>query len=129
MKADINSVEEYMADYPKGTQELLAQLRATIRKAAPQAEEIISYHMPAYKFHGRLCYFAAYEHHIGFYPMASPIAAFRKEISGYKSAKGSVQFPLDKPLPVKLIAAMIKFKMQENLQKAEIKKIKKIKKK
>jgi uncharacterized protein YdhG (YjbR/CyaY superfamily) len=118
----LHSVDGYIAAFPPDVREQLEKLRALIQKNAPKAEEVISYKMPAYKLDGMLVYFAGYEKHIGFYPMPSAIAAFRKEIAGYKSAKGSVQFPVDKPLPVKLITAMVKFRVQENLAKAKAKK-------
>lgn len=118
----LNTVDGYIAAFPPEVREQLEKLRALIRKTAPRAEEVISYKMPAYKLEGMLVYFAGYEKHIGFYPMPSAIAAFSKEIAGYKNAKGSVQFPVDKPLPVKLITAMVKFRMQENAAKAKAKK-------
>jgi uncharacterized protein YdhG (YjbR/CyaY superfamily) len=114
-------VDEYIAGFPKDTQKMLKQLRETIIKAAPGAEELISYQMPAYKYHGTLVYFAGYKNHIGFYPTASGIEAFKKELSVYKGAKGSVQFPLDKPLPVSLISKIVKFRMKENLETASVK--------
>lgn len=117
----LNSVDGYIAEFPPAVREQLEKLRALIQKNAPKAEEVISYKMPAYKLDGMLVYFAGYEKHIGFYPMPSAIAAFRKELAVYKSAKGSVQFPVDKPLPVKLITAMVKFRVQENLAKAKAK--------
>ncbi|HEY9364716.1 MAG TPA: DUF1801 domain-containing protein, partial [Chitinophagaceae bacterium] len=101
--AKINEIDSYIAGFPKDTQNLLQQLRETIMKAAPDAEELISYQMPAYKFNGVLVYFAGYKNHIGFYPGASGIETFKKEVSVFKNAKGSVQFPLDKQLPTKLI--------------------------
>lgn len=118
----LNTVDGYIATFPPAVREQLETLRTIIRKTAPKAEEVISYKMPAYKLDGMLVYFAGYEKHIGFYPMPSVITAFSKEIAGYKSAKGSVQFPVDKPLPVKLIAAMVKFRVQENSAKAKAKK-------
>ncbi|HEY4156360.1 MAG TPA: DUF1801 domain-containing protein [Puia sp.] len=114
-------VDQYIAGFPKETQKLLQEIRMTIRQVAPDAEEGISYQMPAYKDHGILVYFAGYKNHIGFYPTASGIAAFRKELSAYKGAKGSVQFPLDKPLPLALISKILAFRLKENLKKAEIK--------
>ena len=114
-------VDEYIAGFPKDTQKLLEQLRAAIIKAAPGAEEAISYQMPAYKYHGMLVYFAGYKNHIGFYPTASGIETFKKELSVYKGAKGSVQFPLDKPLPLQLVTKIVKFRMKENLEKESIK--------
>jgi uncharacterized protein YdhG (YjbR/CyaY superfamily) len=110
-------VNEYISSYPKETQKLLEQIRVAIKEAAPQAEELISYSMPACKLNGILVWFAGHTNHIGFYPRASGIEAFKKELSGYKSAKGSVQFPLDKPLPLALIKKMVKFRLAENLGK------------
>jgi uncharacterized protein YdhG (YjbR/CyaY superfamily) len=118
----IHDVDTYIAGFPKETQKLLSQLRATIRKAAPAAEEMISYRMPAYKYKGVLVYFAGYNHHIGFYPGAGGIEHFKKEIAIYKNAKGSVQFPLDKPLPLQLITNIVKFRAIQNVQKEKIKK-------
>jgi uncharacterized protein YdhG (YjbR/CyaY superfamily) len=112
------NVDDYIAAFPVATQTLLLQLRATITKAAPGAKETISYQMPAYKYHGALVYFAGYDRHIGFYPTASGIAAFKTELSAFKSAKGSVQFPLDKPLPLRLITRIVKFRVKENARKA-----------
>jgi len=116
------NVDQYIAAFPVETQKLLTQVRETIRKIAPEAEEVISYQMPAYKLNGMLVYFAGYKNHIGFYPTGSGIQAFKKELSVYKGAKGSVQFPLDKPLPIALISEIVKFRKIENLQKAEAKK-------
>ncbi len=116
------NVDEYIAGFSKEIQQLLEKIRATIKKAAPQAEEVISYSMPAYKWNGMLLYFAAHTKHIGFYPAGSGIAAFKNELSRYKDAKGSVQFPLDKPLPTGLIAKIVQFRMKENLQKIKTKK-------
>lgn len=110
-----NSVAGYIHGFPKDTQKLLEQLRATIIKAAPAAEEIISYQMPAYKYNGMLVYFAGYKNHIGFYPGASGIKNFKEDIAVYKNSKGAVQFPLDKPLPLKLITKIVKFRVKENL--------------
>lgn len=114
----INDVDEYIATFPEGTQVLLVQLRSTIKKAAPQAEEVLSYQMPAYKFHGILVYFAGHKHHIGFYPTSSGIEAFKQELSVYKGAKGSVRFPLDQPLPLRLISQIVQFRVIENREKA-----------
>jgi len=108
------SVDEYIAGFPGPIQNLLNTLRATIIKAAPEAEEVISYSMPAYKQNGILVYFAAFKNHIGFYPTASGIEAFKEKISGYKSAKGSVQFPLDKPLPLSLIKKIVQYRVAMN---------------
>jgi len=122
MKTNYKNIDAYIAGFPRGTQKLLEQLRATIKKAAPLAEEVISYGMPAFKLNGMLVWFAAHTKHIGFYPRISGIAAFKKELSIYKVAKGSVQFPLDKPLPLGLITKIVKFRVKENLERALLKK-------
>jgi uncharacterized protein YdhG (YjbR/CyaY superfamily) len=115
------SVEEYIESFPKEVQKTLKQMRSAVKKAAPKAEEKISYGMPYYSLNGRLVYFAGYKRHIGFYPMPGAIAAFKKEIAKYKWAKGSVQFLLDKPLPISLITKMIKFRVKENEAKIKLK--------
>ena len=117
--------DTYIAGYPKETQKNLKLLRATIKKVAPHAEEIISYGMPAYKWNGMLVYFAAYEKHIGFYPGSSGIAAFKKELASYKTSKGTVQFPVEEPVPLPLIARIVKFRLKENQEKALLKSMKK----
>ncbi len=117
----VESVDQYIKSFPAATQKLLKQLRTTIKKTVAGAEEVISYNMPAYKYQGMLVYFAAYEKHIGFYPMPSAITKFKKEFLVYKSAKGSVQFPLNEPLPVKLIEEVLKFRLKENEKAAELK--------
>jgi uncharacterized protein YdhG (YjbR/CyaY superfamily) len=114
-----NSVEEYLGDQPKETREILEGLRETIRRAAPQARERISYNMPAYDLNGVLVYFAGYKAHIGFYPTGSGIAAFQKDIAGYESSKGAIRFPLDHPLPNTLITRIVKYRLKENLEKAK----------
>jgi uncharacterized protein YdhG (YjbR/CyaY superfamily) len=111
--------EEYITAFPAETQLILEQLRETIRKAAPDADEIISYGMPSFRLNGRLVYFAAFKNHIGFYPMVTGIEAFKTNFSGYKWAKGSVQFPLQKPLPHELITKIVKFRVRENLEKSK----------
>ena len=109
--------DEYIASFPADIQPLLELMRATIKEAAPDAEEVISYSLPAYKYNGMLAWFGAHTHHVGFYPRASGIAAFKQELSMYKNAKGSVQFPFDQPLPVELIKRIIAFRLEENLQR------------
>jgi uncharacterized protein YdhG (YjbR/CyaY superfamily) len=116
------NIDQYIAAFPEETQELLEQLRTTIKKAAPEAEEIISYGMPAFRFHRILVYFAVHKNHIGFYPGASGIEVFKKEISLYKWAKGSVQFPLDKSLPFELITNIVTFRVNENIHHLKTKK-------
>lgn len=110
-------VDEYIAGFPASVQKVLKEVRATIKKAAPEANEVISYSMPAYKLNGMLAWFAAHSMHLGFYPGAAGIAAFKKELSAYKNAKGSVQFPFDKPIPTALITKIIKYRVKENMLK------------
>jgi uncharacterized protein YdhG (YjbR/CyaY superfamily) len=112
-----NDIDDYVARFPKAVQSLLTKMRATIRKAAPQAEEKISYGIPTFALHGNLVHFAGYRNHIGFYPGAAGIANFKKELAGYKGAKGSVQFPLDEPLPLALVTRIVKFRVKQNLGK------------
>jgi uncharacterized protein YdhG (YjbR/CyaY superfamily) len=112
-------VDEYISIFPDKIQELLKEMRATIKKAAPEAEEVISYQMPAYKFYGMLIYFAAFKNHIGLYPGVSGIETFKEELSVYKGAKGSVQFPLNKPLPLDLISRIVRFRVTEKLKKSK----------
>jgi uncharacterized protein YdhG (YjbR/CyaY superfamily) len=112
------NIDAYIKGFPKEVQQLLEQLRQTIQKAAPLASEAISYGMPAFKLNGLLLWFAAYSKHIGFYPKASAIEKFKKELSIYKGAKGSVQFPLAKPLPLNLITKIVKFRVTENMSKS-----------
>ena len=102
-------------------------MRETIQKAAPAAEETISYQMPTFTLHGNLVHFAAFKNHIGFYPVPSGLKAFEKELSKFKTGKGSAQFPLDQPLPLALVTKIVKFRVSENLAKAEAKKKKKTK--
>jgi uncharacterized protein YdhG (YjbR/CyaY superfamily) len=113
------NIDEYITAFPEDIRELLEQMRMTIQKAAPKTVEVISYGMPAFKQHSVLVYFAAYKGHIGFYPTGSGIEAFKKEISAYKSSKGAVQFPLDKPLPVRLIRQMVKFRVKDDEERAK----------
>jgi uncharacterized protein YdhG (YjbR/CyaY superfamily) len=109
--------DSYIACFSESTQKKLQQLRVIIKKAAPKAEEVISYNMPAYKLSGILVYFAAYESHIGFYPTSLPIQVFKEELAGYKTSKGAIQFPIDKPLPSALIQRMVKFRIEQTRQK------------
>ena len=116
------TIEEYIADFTKDIQKILEELRATIRKAAPEAEETINYGIPTFTLKGNLVHFAAFKNHIGFYPTPTGIEKFKNELSAYAGAKGSVQFPLDKPLPLGLITKIVKFRVKENLDKAGAKK-------
>ena len=118
-KAGPNSIDEYIASFPEETQKILQELRAAIKAAAPGAQEKISYQMPAFAQKGILVYFAAWKNHIGFYPTSSGTQAFMQELSVYESSKGSIKFPLDKPLPLDLISNIVRFRVAENLKKAE----------
>ncbi len=128
-RAKFTSIDEYIATFPEEIRVILEELRATIKAAAPDAEEKISYQMPTFALKGNLVHFAAFKHHIGFYPAPRGIEAFKDELAGYKGAKGSVQFPIDKPLPLKLISRIVKFRVDENLKKAASKPAKKATKK
>ncbi len=121
-KAIVATVDEYIGAFPKEVQPLLNQVRQTIKKAAPNAEELISYAMPAYKLNGVLVYFAGYKNHIGFYATPTGHEAFKKELSKYKEGKGSVQFPIDQQLPLSLITRIVKFRVKENEVKGTKKK-------
>lgn len=105
--------DEYVGGFPREVQQRLRQMRATIRQAAPDAEETISYRIPAFRQKKMLVWYAAYTGHIGLYPGASGIAAFAAELSAYKSAKGSVQFPFDEPLPLELVSRIVAFRVNE----------------
>lgn len=113
------NIDEYIAGFPVEVQEILEKIRSTIHEAAPAAEETISYQMPTFTLNGNLVHFAAYKYHIGFYPSPSGIEKYKEEISVYKWAKGSVQFPLDQPIPYELISRITAFRVVENLAKAE----------
>lgn len=116
------TVDAYIAGFPEATQVLLNQMRKAILQAAPKAQEQISYMMPAYKLEGVLVYFGGYAKHIGFYPTGSAILSFKDELTPYQTSKGTVQFPLDKKLPIGLIKRMVQFRVQENMNKAAEKK-------
>jgi uncharacterized protein YdhG (YjbR/CyaY superfamily) len=113
-RSKATSIDEYIAEFPNGTQAVLRRVRRVIRDAAPEATETISYAIPTFDLDGRhLVHFAGYERHLGFYPTASGIASFKEELGGYKNAKGSVQFPLDEPLPEDLIRRIVEFRVRE----------------
>ena len=120
IRKKFKTVEEYFATLPPDTRSLLQEVRKTIRMAAPGAEELISYNIPAFKLGGMLVWYAAFKEHIGFYPRTSAIARFSKELAKYEGAKGSVQFPLDRPLPLDLIGKMVRFRVQENLERSRV---------
>jgi len=114
-KKEWKTIDEYIGAFPKDVQGILQRIRKTIRKAAPEAVETISYQMPTFKLNGKgLVYFAAYEKHIGFYPIPSGMKAFERELSPYKQGKGSVQFPIDKPIPYGLVRKIVVFRAKEN---------------
>ncbi|EMS69598.1 iron chaperone [Ruminiclostridium cellobioparum] len=115
----IETVDEYILQFDKDTRQILQQIRQCIKEAAPEAAEKISYGMPTFTLHGNLVHFAAYKKHIGFYPTPSGIEAFKDELSVYKGAKGSVQFPSDRPMPFELIGRIVKFRVAENIQLAQ----------
>jgi uncharacterized protein YdhG (YjbR/CyaY superfamily) len=115
------SIDEYIAKFPPEIQEILEMLRKVIKESAPDAKEKISYQMPTFVLHGNLVHFAACKNHIGFYPTPSGIDAFKHELAEYKGAKGSIQFPIEKPLPYQLISKIVKFRVEETIKKAESK--------
>ena len=115
----IDSIDDYILNCHPDVQERLQQLRMIIKEAAPEATEKISWKMPTFVLNGNLVFFAAFKKHIGFYPLPSGIEAFKDELSEYKSSKGSVQFPLNKPLPFELISRMVKARVDENTRQAE----------
>lgn len=119
-KLKTTEIDNYINDFPSTTRTLLQQIRTCIQQAAPEATEKINYGIPTFTLNGNLVHFAGYKNHIGFYPTPSAIAAFKKELSVYKGAKGSVQFPIDKPMPLALIGKIVKFRVKENLQKAAV---------
>ena len=124
-KAGFTSIDEYIASFPSDVQERLRQMRAAIREAAPEAQEKISYQMPTFFLHGNLVHFAAFKNHIGFYPAPRGIEAFKDELAAYEGAKGSVQFPLDQPLPLDLVRRIVQFRVADQLQNAKAKKSRK----
>jgi len=115
-------VDMYINSFSEEIQSLLEQIRATIRQAAPEAKETIGYAIPTYVLNGNLVHFAAYNKHIGFYPGPSGIETFKEELAAYKGAKGSVQFPIDNPMPLDLITKIVKFRVKENMEKTSKKK-------
>ncbi|PKM95071.1 MAG: hypothetical protein CVU84_07040 [Firmicutes bacterium HGW-Firmicutes-1] len=124
-KITFKSIDEYILQFPHEVQEKLKMLRMVIKESAPNAEEKMSWQMPTFVLHGNLVHFAAYKNHIGFYPAPSAIDAFSQELSEYKGAKGSVQFPLEKPIPYELISKIVEFRVAENNKLAEVKSRKK----
>jgi len=115
------NIDEYIAGFPSDVQEILEKIRMTIRKAAPAAEEAIKYQIPTFTLKGNLVHFAAYKKHIGFYPAPTGIEKFKNEVSMYERGRGTLQFPLDKPIPFDLISKIVKFRVKNNLERAEAK--------
>jgi len=114
MMKNFQNIDDYIANFPEDVQKVLEQVRVTVQKAAPQAEEAISYQMPTFKLNGNLVHFAAWKNHIGFYPTPSGTKEFQKEIAKYVFAKGSIQFPLNEPMPLALITKIVNFRVKEN---------------
>lgn len=116
------NIDEYISGFPNDIRQILEKIRATIRKAAPEADEAIKYQIPTFILNGNLVHFAAFKNHIGFYPAPMGIEQFQDELSRYESGKGSVQFPLDRPIPYALISKIVKYRVKKNLEKAAAKK-------
>ena len=121
LKTTSKEIDKHIAGFPKDVQVVLQKLRKTIRKAAPNAQETINYGIPTFTLEGNLVHFAGFKSHIGFYPTPSGIEKFKKELSAYEGAKGSVKFPLDKPIPYELISRIVLFRVKEKLERAEAK--------
>lgn len=117
MRQDFTTIDEYIESFPKDTQKILEEIRKTIKEAAPSATEAISYGIPTFKLNGNLVHFAAFKNHIGFYPAPSGITTFKKELEPYIKGKGTIQFPIDKPIPHTLIRKVVLFRVNENLKK------------
>ena len=127
-KKAFSDIDEYIDAQPNDIKKGLEKIRQAVKKAAPDGEEIISYQMPAFKFHGILIWFAAFKNHYGLYPTAKGIEAFKNELKDYELSKGTIRFPFNKPLPLKLIAEIVKYRVTENLKNQELKKLSKAKK-
>jgi len=112
-------IDEYIANFPADVRAILQKIRKTIKRAAPGAKETINYQMPTFTLNGNLVHFAAFERHIGFYPTPSGIEKFKKELDAFKNAKGSVQFPLDQPIPYELIGRITEFRVKEQQSKSK----------
>lgn len=118
-KRKFQTIDEYMVQFPKNVRDVLEQLRQVIKESAPEAEEAISYQMPAFKLNGILVWFAAFKNHIGFYPKVSAIKAFKRKLGKYKVSKGTIQFSLDEPIPYELVRKIVKFRVKENASKKD----------
>jgi uncharacterized protein YdhG (YjbR/CyaY superfamily) len=121
-KQKFQTIDEYIKTFPKEIQKILETIRQTIKITAPDAEEAISYQIPTFKLNGNLVHFAAFKNHIGFYPTPSGTEIFKKEISVYRSGKGSIQFPIDKPMPLSLIKKIVKYRIKDNSNRIKKKK-------
>jgi len=121
MATKFQTVDQYISTFPPKTQKYLNDMRSVIRQAAPQAEEAISYNIPAFRLDGMLVWYAGYKEHIGLYPRVNVIEVFKKELTDYKLSKGTIQFPLDQPLPVDLITRIVKYRIKENQATAKTK--------
>lgn len=117
-----NTIDEYVSMFPDDVRTILNQIRQAIREAAPEAEESINYRMPTFTLNGNLVHFAAFKNHIGFYPTPTGIEAFKEELAPYQGAKGSVQFPIDEPLPLSLIRRIVEYRVKENVERKSRKK-------
>jgi uncharacterized protein YdhG (YjbR/CyaY superfamily) len=121
-KKQFSSIDDYISTFPEDVQKLLEAMRQTIKNAAPDAEEAISYQMPTFRLNGNLVHFAAFKHHIGFYPAPSGVAEFEQELAPYLKAKGSIQFPKNQPIPFDLVTRIVQYRVKENLAKGKKKK-------
>jgi uncharacterized protein YdhG (YjbR/CyaY superfamily) len=119
------SIDEYIATFPEDIQKKLEEVRVTIKAAAPEAQEKISYQVPTFYLYGNLVHFAGFKNHISFFPTSSGVQAFKDELSQYETSKGTIRFPIDKPLPLDLISKITKYRVAENLKRNEIKSISK----
>lgn len=119
VKKNYKTIDEYIQRFPVETQELLQSVRNTIRESAPEAQETIAYQLPTFRLNGNLVHFGAFKNHIGFYPTPSGAQAFKKELSRYHSGKGSIQFPMDEPMPLDLIRKMVEYRVKENTDRIE----------
>ena len=122
MAEPFKTMDEYINTFPEDVRTILNELRQSIKETAPEAEETINYQIPTFTLHGNLVHFAAFKNHIGFYPTPSGMEAFKKELAPYKAAKGSVQFPIDRPLPLPLIRRIVEYRVKENLERKQKKK-------
>lgn len=109
------NIDDYIGDFPRDVQRILTKLRSAIKKAAPLAKETISYRIPTFAFHGYLVHFAAFKDHVSLFPSSSPMKAFKRDLSVYKVSRGTIQFPLEKPLPLTLVGRIVKYRVRENL--------------